>query len=177
VIDYVEISEVMKGEIANIARYEKGAEPSRARRRLRHGDTVLSTVRPDRGAHFLCLQPQPTLIVSTGFAVLSPRDGNWAFLYAALTRPEVGEELGRLADGGAYPAVRPEAIGGLPVVLPGGVWTLAAFETLARPLFERSAQNRSEAKTLAALRNTLLPKLISGALRVPDAGRIVEAAV
>jgi len=51
VIHYVEISEVMHGDIGHIVRYERGSEPSRARRRLRHGDTVLSTVRPDRGAH------------------------------------------------------------------------------------------------------------------------------
>jgi type I restriction enzyme S subunit len=106
VIDYIEISEVMRGEIASTVRYERGSEPSRARRRLKHGDTVLSTVRPDRRAHFLCLDPPETLVASTGFAVLSPREGDWAFLYAAVTRREVCGELGRLADGGAYPAVR-----------------------------------------------------------------------
>ena len=47
-LEYVEISEVSRGNIANIATYPRGEEPSRARRRLRHGDTVLSTVRPDR---------------------------------------------------------------------------------------------------------------------------------
>src|SRR5450756_2124972 len=42
VIDYVEISEVTRGQVANVVRYERGTEPSRARRRLVHGDTVLS---------------------------------------------------------------------------------------------------------------------------------------
>src|SRR5256885_16296483 len=43
VIDYVEISEVKRGEIGRTVRYQRGSEPSRARRRLRHGDSVLST--------------------------------------------------------------------------------------------------------------------------------------
>lgn len=52
-IDYIEISEVSKGSIGIISRYDRGKEPSRARRLLKHGDTVLSTVRPDRGSYFL----------------------------------------------------------------------------------------------------------------------------
>ncbi|MFM7858109.1 MAG: restriction endonuclease subunit S, partial [Flammeovirgaceae bacterium] len=52
-IDYIEISEVSKGIINKILTYNRGEEPSRARRKLLHGDTVLSTVRPDRGSYFL----------------------------------------------------------------------------------------------------------------------------
>ena len=174
VIDYIEISEVMHGEVANIVRYKRGTEPSRARRRLAHGDTVLSTVRPDRGAHFLCLNPPETLVASTGFAVVSPRDGDWAFLYTALTNREVGEKLGRLADGGAYPAVRHEAIASLRLPLPTAPQIRSQFEALARPLFERSAHNRTESIALASIRDTLLPKLISGERRIKDAERFLH---
>jgi len=170
VIDYVEISEVTRGQVANVVRYKRGTEPSRARRRLAHGDTVLSTVRPDRGSYFLSLSPPETIIVSTGFAVATPRDGNWAFLYSALTRPEVGDELGRLADGGAYPAVRPEAVAGLLFVSPQVGETRTAYEELARPLYERSAHNRIDNRLLASLRDTSLPTLISGKVRA-DAAR------
>jgi len=173
VIDYVEISEVMRGDIANIVRYKRGSEPSRARRRLRHGDTVLSTVRPDRGAYFLALNPAETLVASTGFAVLTPKSGVWAFLYSLVTRREVGEHLGRLADGGAYPAIRGEVIGRIRVPLPQTFEPILGFEQLARPLYEKSAQNRTQSQTLGQLRDALLPRLISGELRVPDAERIV----
>jgi type I restriction enzyme S subunit len=173
VVDYIEISQVMRGEVGEIVRYARGAEPSRARRRLAHGDTVLSSVRPDRGAHFLCLDPPETLIASTGFVVLSPRNGNWAFLYSALTRPEVGEDLGRLADGGAYPALRPEAVGGLRLVEANATEIVSAFEKLTRPLFERSAKNRHASRALAEVRDALLPKLIAGELRIRGSEQIV----
>ena len=169
VIDYVEISEVMRGQVGTVARYERGTEPSRARRRLVHGDTVLSTVRPDRGSYFLALAPPETLLVSTGFVVASPRDGNWAFLYSALTRPEVGDELGRLADGGAYPAVRPEVVSGFRLVNPPASEMRAAYDAITRPLYERFEHNEGVSRTLAALRDTLLPRLISGELRIADA--------
>ncbi len=167
-IEYVEISEVMRGNIANIQSYERGEEPSRARRRLRHGDTVLSTVRPDRGAYFLCLNPSPNLIGSTGFAVLTPTKAPWSFIHAAMTQPDVFEYLGQQADGGAYPAVRPEIIGGLEVPWPNKPELVKDFHRACAPLYERAELNRQESRTLAALRDALLPKLLSGELRLPS---------
>jgi len=43
------------------------------------------------------------------------------------------------------------------------------YDALVRPHFERILSNDRESGNLAALRDTLLPKLISGELRVPDA--------
>jgi type I restriction enzyme S subunit len=53
---------------------------------------------------------------------------------------------------------------------------LQAFDSVVRPLFERIHAANEEARTLDSLRDTLLPKLISGELRVPQAERMVEAA-
>jgi type I restriction enzyme S subunit len=165
-LEYVEISEVSRGNIANIATYPRGDEPSRARRRLRHGDTVLSTVRPDRGSYFLALNPPENRVASTGFAVLTPTKVPWSFLHAALTQPEVSDHLGQMADGGAYPAVSPEVIGAMQVALPDEPKILEAFHRLCAPLFEQAEANRTQTRTLATLRDTLLPQLLSGELRV-----------
>lgn len=167
-IDYVEISEVSRGNIANTQLFQRGKEPSRARRKLRHGDTVLSTVRPDRRSYFLCLNPASNLIASTGFAVVSPIKAPWSFIHAALTQDEVFDYLGQQADGGAYPAVRPEFIGQLEVPWPSKLSTVEEFHGACAPLYERAEINRRESKTLAALRDTLLPKLLSGELRVRE---------
>ena len=166
-LEYVEISEVNRGNIANIATYQRGDEPSRARRRLRHGDTVLSTVRPDRGSYFLALKPPENRVASTGFAVLTPTKAPWAFIHAALTQADFSEHLGQLADGGAYPAVRPEIIGAWKVVVPDQAGILDAFQNICAPLFEQAEANRNQSRTLATLRDALLPKLISGELRIP----------
>ena len=163
-LEYVEISEVSRGNIANIATYSRGEEPSRARRRLRHGDTVLSTVRPDRGSYFLALNQPENRVASTGFAVLTPTKAPWSFIHAALTQPEVSDHLGLMADGGAYPAVSPEIIGALRVAMPNEPKILEAFHRICAPLFEQAEANRTLSRTLATLRDTLLPKLLSGEL-------------
>jgi type I restriction enzyme, S subunit len=50
-----------------------------------------------------------------------------------------------------------------------------AFVEFLRPFWDRQKQNLREAKTLSALRDTLLPKLMSNQIRVKDAATIVEA--
>jgi type I restriction enzyme S subunit len=54
---------------------------------------------------------------------------------------------------------------------------LQRFGLVTDPLFERITANTAESRTLTDLRDTLLPKLISGELRVPEAEGLVEAAV
>jgi len=52
-----------------------------------------------------------------------------------------------------------------------------AFGRQVAPLLERLTVNERQSRTLAALRDALLPKLISGELRVRDAAKLAEAAV
>jgi type I restriction enzyme S subunit len=173
-VEYIEISEVMRGDVLNVQAFTRGQEPSRARRRLRHGDTVISTVRPDRGSYFLCLNPSPCLIASTGFAVFTPTKAPWSFVHAAATQPDIFPFLGRLADGGAYPAISPEAICKWEIAIPAESQLIAKYDALCAPLFQLSAANRVNSCTLAALRDALLPKLLSGEIRVREAEREVE---
>lgn len=54
---------------------------------------------------------------------------------------------------------------------------LAAWDRMAAPIFAAAFRNESDSISLARLRDTLLPKLISGDLRVPDVERVVGAVV
>jgi type I restriction enzyme S subunit len=52
---------------------------------------------------------------------------------------------------------------------------LEEFNRMVDPLFQKVYSNLRESRTLAALRNALLPKLLSGELRVPTAAKLGEA--
>ena len=54
---------------------------------------------------------------------------------------------------------------------------LHEFNQIAEPLFERSYILRCEAQTLAELRDALLPKLLSGEIRIPFAAEQVKGAI
>jgi len=51
-----------------------------------------------------------------------------------------------------------------------------AYSDLAFAMFQRQATNIAVQESLAELRDTLLPRLISGKLRLPDAEKSIEAA-
>ncbi len=50
------------------------------------------------------------------------------------------------------------------------------FEALAAPLYAKVLQNLRESRILTAIRDALLPKLMSGEIRVKDAEKLVSAA-
>ena len=171
---YVDLSNTKWGRIESITTFAQNDAPSRAQRVLRPGDTIVGTVRPGNGSY--AFVSDDGLTGSTGFAVLRPTNSLCAeFVYLAATAADNIGALSRLADGGAYPAVRPEVVAATPVVKPHDS-VLAEFSSLARPLLSKLASNDRQSHILAALRDALLPKLISGALRVKDAQQVVEAA-
>jgi type I restriction enzyme S subunit len=171
VIRYVDLSTLKWGRFEMPAIYEQSEAPSRAQRVLRPGDTLVGTVRPANGSYGLV--SDEGLTGSTGFAVLRPTRST-PLTYLAATSKDNIERLGHLADGGAYPAVRPEVVAGTHVVLSSNN-VLRAFDAIASALLNRYAQADRESRTLAALRDALLPKLISGELRVGEAERILAA--
>jgi type I restriction enzyme S subunit len=171
-IKYVDLSNTKWGRIEAVTAYEATDAPSRAQRVLRPGDTIVGTVRPANGSYSFI--SEVGLTGSTGFAVLRPHTAQHAeFVYLAATAAENIDALAHLADGGAYPAVRPEIVAAAPVVLPHEE-VLSRFSLAVAPLLSKIAQSQEESRTLAALRDTLLPKLISGELRVENAKGLLE---
>jgi type I restriction enzyme S subunit len=87
---------------------------------------------------------------------------------------EAIEALVHAAHGSVFDTITTSTFSSSRVVLaPGQV--LDAFERLVSPGFHCILTGIEECVSLAALRGTLLPRLISGELRVKDAGRIVGA--
>ena len=173
---YVDLANTKDNVIAEISEFSFDEAPSRARRVLRDGDTIVGTVRPGNRSFAFVSNAGSNLTGSTGFAVLRPlQKENTEFVYLTATAEGNIEYLAHVADGGAYPAVRPEVVSGLQCVVPdAGV--LQAFHEVAEPVFARVAANHQQAQTLATLRDTLLPRLISGQLRLPEAEAMVATA-
>lgn len=164
-IEYVDLSNVKWGKIETTTPYSWKEAPSRAQRVLRSGDTIVGTVRPGNGSYALI--NYDGLTGSTGFAVLRPRKTSFReIIYLAATAPDNIEGLAQVADGAAYPAVRPDAVICTDIVkAPDHI--LECFNKSVGGLLEKRAVNYSQAHTLAALRDVLLPKLISGEIRIP----------
>lgn len=117
-------------------------------------------------------------IASTEFVVLRPSKSSSVEHLNCLLRTEALREhlIGRASGtSNSHQRVKPDDLLATPVHRPTPD-RLARFTGLARPLFERVAASLAEVSTLAETRDTLLPKLLSGELRVRDAERTAKAA-
>jgi type I restriction enzyme S subunit len=85
------------------------------------------------------------------------------------------DDLVHAAHGSVFDTITTATFERSQVVLPPRV-LLTAFERIVSPLFSHSLANICQSRSLAALRDTLLPKLISGELRVKDAEKFVGRA-
>ncbi len=118
--DYVDISAVATGYLsATPERMRFEASPSRARRIVQQGDTLISTVRTYLKAIYHVDRPWPDLIASTGFAVLTPRPSIDArFFGFVLQSKTFVDQVVANSIGVAYPAISETRLGSLHVCLP-----------------------------------------------------------
>jgi len=114
-----------------------------------------------RGVHFC---GEPFFVIDTAFYLepKAPLELRWA--YYELLRLDIDS----MDSGSAIPSTSREDFYRIPVVCPP-LEVQQLFVQLLDPFWARQQQNDKESGTLAALRDTLLPKLISGELRVKDA--------
>ena len=168
-IRYLDISSVGDGQAEPPIQLDWQDAPSRARRVVHDGDTLWSTVRPNRRSHKLILSPPPDLVVSTGFAVLTPTRIGPSLLYALTDRDEFVDYLVSNADGSAYPAVRADRILEAPLPLPSPEDSMA-YEAMTMPIRRCAFAAQEESAVLSEIRDALLPELVSGHIRIRDVG-------
>ena len=173
-VKYVDLANTKNGEVIEVQTLEGPHIPSRARRILEVGDTIVGTVRP--GNRSFALVGEAGLTGSTGFAVLSPKESYLReYVYLAATVDANIERLAHLADGGAYPAVRPELVVSDALPIPPAD-LLREFHRISSCMLDHVMEVRRANKSLADLRDALLPKLLSGELSVEALAETAGAA-
>ena len=117
---YIEIGAAESGDLTEPPRkIQFGTAPSRARRMVKPGDTIVSTVRTYLKAVWYADDPGDDLICSTGFAVLTPREGTIPKFasYVALSAPFT-DQVTAESVGIAYPAISEKKLSDLTIMLP-----------------------------------------------------------
>ncbi len=167
-INYIDIASVSTGRIEKIEPYCYDDAPGRARRIVKHGDTIWSTVRPNRRSYALIVNPDTNLIVSTGFAVLTASAVPFSYLHLAVTTDEFADYLTNHATGSAYPAVTGKEFEQAVLVVPPAA-LLVCFHEIVEPMLSVCWCHHQRNRNLRTTRDLLLPKLISGEVPVEAA--------
>ncbi len=105
---------------------------------------------------------------------LRGKAGDTYFTYFSATR--LVQQLQQRAHGSVFDTITQETFSGVYVACPQAP-VIQAFDAAVDALMARIRANLFQAQTLSSLRDTLLPRLISGQLRLPEAQAATEAAL
>jgi type I restriction enzyme S subunit len=154
-IHYTDISSVGTRTVEMPSKLEVKDAPSRARRVLRKGDTVISSVRPNRKSFFYFNEEWTNAIASTGFAVLTPKDFDDAeYLHAVLTSENAVKIYEAICEGGAYPAFNPSRLNEIRIPWPPYTVRRELGHTVMN-LQSKIAANNALSKTLEDIAQTI----------------------
>jgi type I restriction enzyme S subunit len=117
-------------------------------------------------------------VCSTEFMVARANTGvSREYLFSLFTNPYFASIYGTLVSGttGSHQRISPDSFLAMQVVSPP-IPLIKAFTKVVKPMFDTIHSNLHESRDLAALRDTLLPKLLSGELSVAEVETRLEVA-
>ncbi len=150
--------------------------------RFANGDTLVARITPclenGKTAYVDFLADNETGWGSTEYIVLRPRPPLPKQFAYCLARSAGFREVAIQNMSGTSGRQR------VPVSAVKGLWLAVPpsrpaehFGDIAASLFDQAGRKQAESHTLATFRDTVLPKLVSGELRVPDAEALLESAL
>lgn len=169
---YLDIGSVKTGRLAKeLERLRFANAPSRARRVLRRGDTIISTVRTYLKAIWYVNEEADDLIASTGFAVLTPgREVEPEYLGYVIQSSGFVNRVTANSIGIAYPAIAETVLGRFPVVMPPTLEEqqeiLAYIKAESAPLDQAIEQALTEIKLIREYRDRLIADVVTGQVDV-----------
>ena len=172
--DYIDIGSVSTGYLINNPEHMQFRNaPSRARRILRDGDTIISTVRTYlRAIYFVDGAPQ-NLIASTGFAVLTPQKGVYPkFLGFVIQSNSFIDKVTACSVGVAYPAIAETRLAAFPLAMPGNIEEQQAIakliETDSASIDTAVTKALKEIDLIQEYRTRLTSDVVTGKIDVRD---------
>ena len=136
-----------------------------AKSRLFGGEIIISNV-GDVGSVFLCPQLDAPMTLGNNIIMLRPSQDELRYYLYIWFKWSLGQGLMQGIKGGsAQPKFNKTDFKSLPVILPPQDILLKFHETVC-PIFEMIEVNQTENRQLAALRDSILPKLMSGEIDI-----------
>jgi type I restriction enzyme, S subunit len=148
---YISLEDVDYGTLRSVSEIVFKNAPSRARRKVKKDDILISTVRPNLKSHLLITKDVVDLVCSTGFSVLRCRNEmNSAFLFNHFFASIINRQIENLITGSNYPAINSKEVKALRIPIPP---TLAEQTAIAAALSDADALISSLEKLIAKKRN------------------------
>jgi len=143
---------------------------------VRPGDVLLykDGAQIGRKTYFDCGFPHEQCAVNEHVFIVRAKHAHYQrYLFFWLDQDWMTQEIISLNSNSAQPGINQQGVRALPLLKPPDAM-VQAFDRLSKKLTDRLFAACHESRTLSALRDALLPKLIRGEIRVKDAERFLE---
>lgn len=169
--NYIALEDVERGVLRSYSEQRFDTSPSRARRRLRIDDVLVSTVRPNLQSHLLFRAEGSNWVCSTGFCVVRCRRGvtHPGYVFPHLFANHVNRQIDASLTGSNYPAINSGDVRTLEIPLPDFAEQTAIAAVLADMDAELSAIEARRDKT-RDLKQAMMQELLTGTTRLVPAG-------
>ncbi|OAO80763.1 restriction endonuclease subunit S [Anoxybacillus flavithermus] len=166
--EYIDIGSVERtGKIGETVRYQFKNSPSRARRIVRTGDTIISTVRPYLRAFAFIDNKHDQKVCSTGFAVLRPKEKiDPVFLFQSILNDKFVEFLKSRMTGSNYPAVTATDIKEYKLGVPRDINEQTKIAKILAKYDEKLEIEEKSLEQLQTIKKGLMQVLLTGKVRV-----------
>ena len=165
--NYIALEDVDRGSLRSHSEQWFASAPSRARRKLRENDVLVSTVRPNLQSHLLFRTKVGEWVCSTGFCVVRCRPCVTSpdYIFAHLFSAPVKRQIDALLTGSNYPAINSGDVRALRIPVP----TYAEQTAIAAALSDMDAEIvalKARRDKTRALKQAMMQQLLTGRTRL-----------
>lgn len=167
--NYISLEDVDSGALRGHSGQIFATAPSRARRKLRVGDVLVSTVRPNLKSHLLFSEKGNDWVCSTGFSVVRCFTGLSlpSFVFMHLFSAGISNQIDALLSGSNYPAINSRDIKKLTIPVPAYKEQVAISEALSDMDAEITVLETQRTK-IAKLKQGMMQALLAGRIRLME---------
>jgi type I restriction enzyme, S subunit len=166
---FVNTGDVLNGEFLHKDYKNPDNLPGQAKKAIKKGDILYSEIRPKNRRFARVDIDVDDYVVSTKFMVIKRNEKiGYNCLYIYLTLDSTIEQFNTIAESrsGTSPQITFDSVSNVKMTLPNNGIIMEKFEKTVEPIFEQIKLNKEQNQTLKQQRDTLLPKLMSGEIRV-----------
>ena len=166
--NYISLEQVDAGRLLGYVEVSFRIAPSRARRVLRYGDVLMSTVRPSLMAHLLYREQIPNAVCSTGFAVLRTKSHRFdpGFLFAHMLGHVVNKQVDRILAGSNYPAINRRDVQLLEISCPPQIQEQRAIAAILSDMDTEIAALQQRRDKTREIKQGMMQQLLTGQVRL-----------
>jgi type I restriction enzyme S subunit len=166
IFNYISLEDVDFGRLKNTTELQFKNSPSRARRKIKKGDVLVSTVRPNLKSHLIIKDEVNDWICSTGFSVIRCSHINPYYIFNHFFSSIINSQIETIITGSNYPAINSTDIKNLLIPLPPTKEEQTAIAQILSDMDNDIQTLETERNKTLAIKQGMMQELLTGKTRL-----------